>query len=89
MPINYAAIAFETPFTRDAAESCAHEVLRALERAVASGRNVELAFGGVGRLVIRQRRAKFKFYRTFINSLDTSGSVAASLENVKICTVLL
>ncbi|XP_064628540.1 coiled-coil domain-containing protein 81-like isoform X2 [Lineus longissimus] len=79
--LNFAALAIESPFDRDAVESCVKEVLQALNRSVAAKRNVEFTFTGVGRLQIRDSRVKMKFYKDFVHSMDGSGHLVESLQN--------
>ncbi|XP_076466894.1 coiled-coil domain-containing protein 81-like [Babylonia areolata] len=80
-PLNYAALSFESPFSRDTVENCVREIVSSVNRAVASKRNVELCFAGIGRLQIRDSRVKMRFYKEFINQMDGSGSLLDSMQN--------
>lgn len=82
MPLNFAALAFESPFDRDTVESCVKEVLGAISRAVGNKRNVELTFAGVGKLSIRESKVKMRFYKEFITQMDGSGKLIGSMQNV-------
>lgn len=82
MPLNFASVSYESPFDRDTVERCVREIIRATSLAIAAKRNVELCFSGVGRLTIRERRVKMKFYKEFINHMDSSGVLVDSLMNV-------
>ncbi|XP_041353947.1 coiled-coil domain-containing protein 81-like isoform X2 [Gigantopelta aegis] len=81
VPLNYAAVSFESPFDRDTVEGCVREILNAITRALGARRNVELLFPGVGRLSIREMKVKMKFFKEFINELDGSGRLMDSLQN--------
>lgn len=80
--LNFAALAYETPFDRDNVESCVKEVLQALSRSIQAKRNVEFHFSGMGRLSIRDSKVKMKFYKEFVKSMDGSGSLLRALSNV-------
>ena len=80
--LNYAAMSFESPYDRDVVENCVREILGAVHRAVGAKKNVELTFNGIGRLQIRESKVKMKFYKEFINSMDGSGKLLDSLQNV-------
>lgn len=82
-PLNFAALAMETPFTRDMVESCVREVLQALGQAVAAQKNIEFTFSGIGRLIIRNGKVKMKFYKEFVNSMDGSGQLVGALQGVR------
>ncbi|KAL8620974.1 hypothetical protein ACOMHN_035910 [Nucella lapillus] len=79
--LNYAALAFESPFDRDTVESCVREIVGSVSRAVAAKKNVELAFAGIGRLQIRDCRVKMRFYKEFINQMDGSGDLLNTMQN--------
>ncbi|XP_074648110.1 coiled-coil domain-containing protein 81-like isoform X2 [Tubulanus polymorphus] len=79
--LNFSALAAESPFDRDTVESCVKEVLLALNRSVASKRNVEFTFNGIGRLQLKESKVKMKFYKEFLNSMDGSGRLVESLKN--------
>ncbi|XP_064605813.1 coiled-coil domain-containing protein 81-like isoform X2 [Liolophura sinensis] len=81
VPLNFAALAFESPFDRDTVESCVKEVLGAVSRAVGNKRNVELTFAGVGKLSIRESKVKMRFYKEFITQMDGSGKLISSMQN--------
>ena len=64
-----------TAFNRDTVELCVKEVLQAMGRSLAARKNIQFDFGNIGRLVIQDRKAKMRFFRDFIASLDTSGEM--------------
>lgn len=80
--LNYALLSTETPFDRDQVETCTREMFGAMNRSVAQQRAVELVFPGLGRLQIRDSAVKFKFYKEFVNSLDSSGRIMQTMQNV-------
>ena len=82
VPLNFAAVSFESPFDRDTVESCVREIINAVTRALGARRNVELLFAGIGRLSIREMKVKMKFFKEFVNELDGSGRLMDSLQNV-------
>ncbi|KAK6986289.1 coiled-coil domain-containing protein 81 [Biomphalaria glabrata] len=81
LPLNFSSISFESPFDRDTVERCVKDIVGSVSRSVASKRNVELRFAGIGRLMIREGRVKMKFYKEFINGLDSTGKLVDSLMN--------
>ncbi|GFO43539.1 coiled-coil domain-containing protein 81-like [Plakobranchus ocellatus] len=81
LPLNFAAISFESPFDRDTVERCVKEIISSVSRALAANRNIELCFSGIGRLTIRESRVKMKFYKEFINEMDSSGKLVDSMMN--------
>ena len=82
LPLNFSSISFESPFDRDTVESCCKEIIHSVAHALASKRNIELCFSGIGRLTIRDSRVKMKFYKDFINEMDSSGKLVDSMMNV-------
>lgn len=79
--LNFAQLATEGPFGRDIVEGCVKEVIQALSRSIASKRNVEFTFQGIGRLQIRNSKVKFKFYKEFLNGMDGSGQLVNALQD--------
>jgi nucleoid DNA-binding protein len=73
LPLNYTVLSMESPFDRDQVERCVKEVLQAFSRTVQKNGNVEFTFAGIGRLSIRDSKAKMKFFKDFITSMDSSG----------------
>ena len=74
-PLNYTVLSNESPFDRDTIELCIKEVLLALNKYIAQQRHIEFVFPGIGKLLIRDSRARMKFYREFVTSVDGSGEV--------------
>ncbi|XP_028409900.1 coiled-coil domain-containing protein 81-like [Dendronephthya gigantea] len=81
IPLNFTAIASELPYPREIVESCIKEVLQAVSRSLHVRRNVEFIFTGIGCLSIRDARAKMKFYKEFIRSMDHTGELVNALRN--------
>lgn len=84
VPLNYSALSYESPFDRDAVETCVREVVGAVSRSVAAKRNVEFLFSGIGRLLIKNGKVKMRFYKSFLNSMDASGQLIDTLSNVSV-----
>ncbi|XP_052829240.1 coiled-coil domain-containing protein 81 [Octopus bimaculoides] len=78
--MNYATIAFETNFSRDVAENCVKELLSAFYRAINNEKNVDLIFNKIGRLSVRRKKCKMKFYKQFIELFDKSGSLVQAMQ---------
>lgn len=75
MALNYTMLASYSPFDRDTVEMCVKEILHTFSYVVGMGKSVELPFVGIGKLVVRDSRAKMKFFRDFIRQLDSSGQL--------------
>lgn len=73
--LNYTALSNESPFDRDTIELCIKEVLLALNKYISQQRHIVFVFPGIGKLLIRDFRARMKFYREFVASVDGSGEV--------------
>ncbi len=86
-PLNYAAIANETAFTRDDIETCVRHVLQVFNRSVNSRKNVEFTFNGIGKLQIRNSKVKMKFFKDFVNTFDESGKVVSDMQNVNLIII--
>ena len=69
-PLNYTVLSNESPFDRDTIELCIKEVLLALNKYISQQRHIEFVFPGIGKLLIRDSRARMKFYREFVTSVD-------------------
>ena len=57
---------------------CVKEVLQVLAHSLAARKIVHFDFSNVGRLVIRESRAKMRFFREFIAALDSSGELGCA-----------
>ncbi|XP_067950997.1 coiled-coil domain-containing protein 81-like [Watersipora subatra] len=79
--LNYSAVAFDTPFTRDVVEECVRDVINEFSRALSAGRNIEFSFATVGRLSIRNRKLKMRFYKEFINSFEGADEILSSMKD--------
>ena len=68
----------EMGLERDVVEICIKEILSAFNRAVNTRKNVDLTFQNIGRLVIKDGKAKMKFTRDFLKTMDGTGTLALS-----------
>ena len=75
VPLNYTTLSNGTPWGRTTVETCIHELLQAVSRCLGAGKTVELDFTGLGRLLVKEKKVKMKFFKEFIRSMDTSGSM--------------
>jgi nucleoid DNA-binding protein len=80
-PLNYIAIANETPYSRDDVESCIRHILQVFNRNLQSKKNVELTFNNIGKLQIRNNKVKMKFFKDFVNMCDSTGKVLTEMQN--------
>jgi len=83
-PLNYSAIANETAYKRDDIDAGVRHVLQVFNRSVASRKNVEFTFTGIGKLQIRDFKVKMRFFKEFVNSCDGSGKVVEEMQNVSL-----
>ncbi|XP_035507913.1 coiled-coil domain-containing protein 81-like [Morone saxatilis] len=79
--LNFAAVSQETPFSRAVVEGCIRETLLVLFRALASEQNVFLTFQGIGVLSFKNNKARMKFNRDFINTMDGTGRLLLAFNN--------
>ncbi|XP_054901144.1 coiled-coil domain-containing protein 81-like [Poeciliopsis prolifica] len=70
VPLSFAAVSQQTPYSRDVVEACVRETLAVLHRALASERHIFLPFKGIGVLSFRDNKAQMKFSRDFINTIS-------------------
>ncbi|XP_014903060.1 coiled-coil domain-containing protein 81 isoform X2 [Poecilia latipinna] len=70
VPLNFAAVSQQTPYSRDVVEGCVRETLAALHRALASERHIFLPLKGIGVLSFRNNKVQMKFSRDFINTIS-------------------
>eukprot|EP00118_Oscarella_pearsei_P004142 m.17224 g.17224 ORF g.17224 m.17224 type:complete len:655 (+) comp27390_c0_seq2:80-2044(+) len=87
--LNYTAVSMESPFDRDTVERCVREVLLALSRCVQKNRTVEFTFAGIGRLAIRNSKAKMKFFKEFITSMDGTGHLMKAFSSSRASSVAM
>ena len=59
-------------------EICLREIMLTLGKVLAAGKNVEIDFTGVGRLLLKDKKARMKFFKDFIHSMDTSGNLKSA-----------
>ncbi|CAN9507199.1 unnamed protein product [Ophioblennius macclurei] len=75
VPLNFAAVSHESPFSRDVAEACVRRTLQVLFRALASEKHVLLPFEGIGVLSFKNNKVQMKFNKDFIKAMDGSGKL--------------
>lgn len=73
--MNYSAISSEESYSRDTTELCIKEILLAVSHCLFTRKGVQLDFYNVGRLFVKDSRAKMKFFRDFIKQLDIDGEL--------------
>ena len=73
VPLNYAVISVETGFSRDTVETCFKELLGGFSRNISSQKNGELTFRDLGRLVVKESKAKMKFCKEFLKTMGGPG----------------
>ena len=56
------------------------EVLLALSHSLAANKNVEFELVSIGKLYITDKKVQMKFYKDFINSLDSSGEMGKAFQ---------
>lgn len=54
---------------------------------IVAGKNIEFSFSTVGRLSIRNRKVKMRFYKEFIHSMEGSDEILNAMRDVSVCTV--
>ena len=80
VPLNFTVISNDVPIKREIAESAVKEVILALSHSLAANRNIELELVGIGKLLIVDKKVQMKFYKDFINSLDSSGEMGKAFQ---------
>ena len=70
VPLNYAALATDLELERDTVEMCVKELIGAFSRAVNTNKRGELTFREVGKLVVKDGKAKMKFCKEFLKLMD-------------------
>ncbi|XP_025893072.1 coiled-coil domain-containing protein 81-like, partial [Nothoprocta perdicaria] len=73
VPLNPTLISLETRYPQHKVEACIRETLRIFSRVLADGKDADLVFKNIGVLVIRERRAKMRFYEDFLRTIDRTG----------------
>jgi hypothetical protein len=84
-PLNYFYIQTQSMYSRDQIEQCVKHVLQVFNRSVAAQRNVEFTFSRIGKLQIREGKVKMRFFKDFVDSVDSTGNkyVLDNMCNVK------
>jgi len=73
--LNYSMICNGTAFTRNTVELTVKEILLALSYCLYQRKNIQLEFPEIGRMCIRDKKVKMKFYLDFIRQLDKHGEL--------------
>lgn len=69
-PVNYCLLQTQSTYSRDQIEQCVKHVLQVFNRSVAAQRNVEFTFSRIGKLQIRDRKVKMRFFKDFVTEVD-------------------
>ena len=72
--LNLAAIAMEMGLDRDVVDQCIREFIGAFSRSVNIGNQANLGFKEIGQLVVKEGKAKMKFFKEFLRTVDGSNS---------------
>jgi nucleoid DNA-binding protein len=80
-PLNFSALSIDTGFDRDSVDSAVREMISALNRSVAAQKSVEFTFNSIGRLHIRSGKAKFKFFKDLVQTMENGGKVIQSMQD--------
>lgn len=75
LSINYTVISNGTSFSRDTVELCIREILVAFGKALGACKDISLDFPKIGRLMIRDKKCRMRFFKEFISSMDSSGKI--------------
>ncbi|XP_039081395.1 coiled-coil domain-containing protein 81 isoform X2 [Hyaena hyaena] len=81
VPLNFAMVSLDTPFSRDLLESCVKETLRIWSQSIYTKKSVDFLFKGIGILTIKSGKVKMKFLKDFISTLDETGALDKALTN--------
>lgn len=69
-PVNYFFLQTQSTYSRDQIEQCVKHVLQVFNRSVAAQRNVEFTFSRIGKLQIRDKKVKMRFFKDFVTEVD-------------------
>lgn len=69
-PVNYFFLQTQSTYSRDQIEQCVKHVLQVFNRSVAAQRNVEFTFSRIGKLQIRDKKVKMRFFKEFVTEVD-------------------
>lgn len=85
LSINYTVISNGTSFSRDTVELCIREILVAFGKALGACKDISLDFPKIGRLMIRDKKCRMRFFKEFISSMDSSGKIKYAFVSTFIC----
>lgn len=74
VPLNFAAVSKQTPFSRDIVEDCVRQTLATLYQALASETNVFLSFKGIGVLSFRNNKVTNLSVSLVLNHITVTSS---------------
>ncbi|XP_063675495.1 coiled-coil domain-containing protein 81-like isoform X2 [Bolinopsis microptera] len=76
--LNLAAISMEIGVDRDVVDTCIRELISTFSRTVNSRKHSYLAFKDIGQLVVKDGKAKMKFFKDFLRTIDGTRSLMTS-----------
>lgn len=76
--LNYTVLSNGTPYNRDTVELSIREIVQALGKAVVASKNINMDFPKIGRLMIREKRGRMRFFKEFLRSIDSTGKIEYS-----------
>ncbi|XP_011405838.1 PREDICTED: coiled-coil domain-containing protein 81-like [Amphimedon queenslandica] len=83
LSINYTVLSNGTSFSRDTVELCIREILVAFGKALGACKDISLDFPKIGRLMIRDKKCRMRFFKEFITSMDSSGRIKYAFSSNK------
>ena len=75
LSINYTVLSNGTSYSRDTVELCIREILVAFGKALGASKDINLDFPKIGRLMVRDKKCRMRFFKEFIRSIDSSGKI--------------
>ena len=73
--LNLAVISMELGIDRDVVDTCIRELISTFSRTVNSRKHAYLAFKDIGQLVVKDGKAKMKFFKDFLRTIDGTRSL--------------
>lgn len=73
--LNLAVISMELGVDRDVVDTCIRELISTFSRTVNSRKHAYLAFKDIGQLVVKDGKAKMKFFKDFLRTIDGTRSL--------------
>ncbi|CAL8102499.1 unnamed protein product [Calicophoron daubneyi] len=79
--LNICELSLKTNFPKHRIEKCLDEVLFTVNQYLHQEKAIEILFTDIGWLRIDKRRAKFRFFRSFLLEFEKSGALIQALKN--------